>query len=306
MITSLDQLVDIVKGLPSMRLVVACGEDPHTIEAVSRAKNEGLVDVIMVGNKEKIASVASEHGVDPEIFKVIDEPDNKKALKRAVKLVRDGEGDILMKGLVITADYMRAILDKESGLVPPEGLLSHVTLVEIPTYPKLLIVSDVAVIILPDLNQKVKMLQYTIDVAYALEIKSPYAFLVSAAETISSKLPSAYDAAIIKVMAERGQIKGAKVEGPVGLDLAILKEAAKIKGFKQEGAGEADILIFPNIEAANIFYKTCTILAKGRIAGIVVGATAPCVLTSRADSEDSKFHSIALAALMAGKKEAKI
>jgi phosphate butyryltransferase len=210
-----------------------------------------------------------------------------------------------MKGLVNTADYMRAILDKENGLVPPGGVLSHVTVVEIPTYPKLLIVADVAVIILPDLEQKVKILQYTIEVAHALGIENPYAFLISAVETVNPKMPSTVDAAIIKVMAERGQIKGAKVEGPVALDIAVSKECAEIKGFKGEGAGEADILIFPNIETGNVFFKTCTQLANGRIAAVVAGATAPCVLTSRADSEDSKFMSIALAALLAGKRGAK-
>lgn len=302
MITKLDQVVEAVKGMPSMRLVVACGEDPHTIEAVSKAKNEGLVDVIMVGNEDKIKSVAQEHGIDPSIFQIIDEKDQKKALKMAVKMVKDGEGDILMKGLVNTADYMRAILDKENGLVPPGGVLSHVTVLEIPTYPKLLVVADVAVIILPDLEQKVKILQYTIEVAHALGIENPYAFLISAVETVTPKMPSTVDAALIKVMAERGQIKGAKVEGPVALDIAVSKECAEIKGFKGEGAGEADILIFPNIETGNVFFKTCTQLCNGRIAAVVAGATAPCVLTSRADSEDSKFLSIALAALLAVKK----
>lgn len=304
MITRLEQLVEAVKGMPTMKLVVACGEDPHTIEAVSRAKNEGLVNVTMVGDSEKISQVAEEHGINPKIFEIIDERDTKKALKLAVKMVKDGEGDILMKGLVNTADYMRAILDKEVGLVPQGGVLSHVTVVEVPAYPKLLVVADVAVIILPDLDQKVKILQYTIDVAHALNIKMPYAFLISAVENVTPKMPSTIDAAIIKVMAERGQIKGAKVDGPVALDIAISKECAEIKGFREEGAGEADILIFPNIETGNVFFKTCTQLANGRIAAIVAGAIAPCVLTSRADSEDSKFLSIALAALMAGRKGA--
>ncbi|MEO0235496.1 MAG: bifunctional enoyl-CoA hydratase/phosphate acetyltransferase [candidate division WOR-3 bacterium] len=305
MIKKLDQIVEKVKGLPAMKLVVACGEDPHTIEAVSRAKKEGLVDVIMVGNSEKITKVASEHGVDSSIFKIFDEKDPKKALKQAVKMVRDGDGDILMKGLVNTADYMRAILDKENGLVPPGGVLSHVTVVELPSYPKLLIVADVAVIIQPDLDQKVKILQYTIETAHALGIENPYAFLISAVETVSPKMPSTVDAAIIKVMAERGQIKGATVEGPVALDIAVSKECAEIKGFNKPGAGEADILIFPNIETGNVFFKTCTQLAGGRIAAVVAGATVPCVLTSRADSEDSKFMSIALAALLAAQKGGK-
>jgi phosphate butyryltransferase len=303
MIKKLEDIISAVKGYPKKRLVVACGEDPHTIEAVSKAQGEGLVEVIMVGNKKKMEEVASKHGVSSHFSKVIDEVDTKKALKLAVKLVRNGEGDILMKGLVTSPDYLRAILDKESGLVPPGGLLSHVTVLEIPTYPKLLIVSDVAVLVLPDLDQKVKILGYAIEVAWALGIENPYAYLVSSAETVSQKVPSTVDAAILKVMAERGQIKGAKVEGPVGLDIALSKESAEIKGFKGEGAGEADILIFPNIETGNVFYKGCTLLAGAKLAANVVGAKVPCVLTSRGDSEESKFYSIGLASLISTKRE---
>ncbi|MGB9862718.1 MAG: phosphate acyltransferase [Candidatus Saccharicenans sp.] len=302
MIKKLDEIISAVKGYPKKRLVVACGEDPHTIEAVSKAQTEGLVEVIMVGNKKKIEEEAARHGVSAAFSKFLDIADTKEALRQAVQLVRNGEGDILMKGLATTADYMRAILDKENGVVPPGGLLSHVTVMEIPTYPKLLILSDVAVLVLPDLEQKVKILKYAIEVAQALEIETPYAYLVSSAEIVNQKVPSSIDAALIKVMAERGQIKGAKVEGPVGVDIAISKESAGIKGFKGEGAGEADILIFPNIEAGNVFYKACAILAGARLAACVVGAQVPCVLTSRGDSEESKFYSIGLASLLATKR----
>ncbi|MDY0231129.1 MAG: phosphate acyltransferase [Candidatus Saccharicenans sp.] len=303
MIKKLADLILKVKGSSKKRLVVACGEDPHTIEAVAQAQGEGLVEVIIIGNKKKIEKVASEHGVSSVFYKLIDEPEPKKALAMAVKMVREGEGEILMKGLVTTPDYMRAILNKESGLVPPGGLLSHVTVIEAPAYPKLMVVSDVAVLVLPDLEQKVKMLGYAIEVAQALGVESPKAYLISSAETVSLKVPSTIDGALIKVMAERGQIKGAKVEGPVGIDIAISKESAAIKGFKEEGAGEADILIFPNIEAANIFYKTCTIIGGANLAAIVTGATAPCILTSRGDSDKSKFYSIGLAALLVGLRQ---
>lgn len=302
MIRKLDEIISTVKGYPKKRLVVACGEDPHTIEAVARAQSEGLVEVIMVGSEKKIEQIASQHQVSSVFSKIIDEPDQKKALKLAVRMAREGEADVLMKGLVTTADYMRAILDKENGLVPPGGLLSHVTVMEIPAYPKLLILTDVAVLVLPDLQQKVKILEYAIEVARALEIETPYAYLVSSAEIVNQKVPSSIEAALIRVMAERGQVKGAKVEGPVGVDIAISKESAAIKGFKDEGAGEADILIFPNIEAGNVFYKACAILAGARLAANVVGARVPCVLTSRGDSEDSKYYSIGLASLISTKR----
>ncbi len=306
MIRKLDDIITAVKGLPKRKLVVACGEDPHTIEAVARAKKEGLVEVVMVGNKKKIEEVAARYGVDPSIFSIVDIEDNRAALKQAVRLVREGQGDILMKGLVGTPDYMKAILDKENGLVPPNGLLSHVTVLEIPAYPKLLVVSDVAVLVLPDLEQKIKILGYAIEVAQALGIENPYAYIISSVETVSQKVPSTVDAAIIKVMAERGQIKGAKVEGPAALDLALSKESAAIKGFKGEGAGEADILIFPNLETGNVFYKACTILAGAKLAGIVAGTTAPCVLTSRGDSEESKFYAIGLAALVSARRSGQL
>lgn len=302
MIRKLDEIISTVKGYPKKKLVVACGEDPHTIEAVARAQGEGLVEVIMVGSQKKIEQIASQHRVSSVFSKIIDEPDQKKALKLAVKMAREGEADVLMKGLVTTADYMRAILDKENGLVPPGGLLSHVTVMEIPAYPKLLILTDVAVLVLPDLEQKVKILEYAIEVARALGIETPYAYLVSSAEIVNQKVPSSIEAALIKVMAERGQVKGAKVEGPVGVDIAISKDSAAIKGFKGDGAGEADILIFPNVEAGNVFYKACAILAGARLAANVVGAKVPCVLTSRGDSEDSKFYSIGLASLISTKR----
>jgi len=305
MIKKLQEIISAVKSYPKKRLVVACGEDPHTIEAVSRAQSEGLVEVIMVGNKKKIEEVASKQGVSSSFSEFVDAVDNNEALKQAVKMVREGEGDILMKGLARTPDYMKAILDKENGLVPPGGLVSHVTVLEIPAYPKLLIVSDVAVLVLPDLDQKIKILGYATEVANALGIENPYAYLISSVETVSQKVPSTVDAAMLKVMAEREQIKGVKVEGPAALDIALSKESAGIKAFKGEGAGEADILIFPNIETGNVFYKACTLLAGARLAAMVTGATVPCILTSRGDSEESKFYSIGLAALVSAKRSGK-
>ncbi len=301
MIRKLTELVEEVKGAELKKLVVAVGEDPHTIEAVARGVNEKMIKAHLVGNRENIYKVAKEHGIDADIFEITHEPDPIKAVKEAVRMVREGEGDMLMKGLVGTATYMRAILDKQHGLLPEGTLLSHVTVVEFPTYHKLLIAADVAVIIQPDLNQKIQILKYTIKVAHELGIEMPKAAIISAVETVNPKMPSTVDAAIIKVMAERGQIKGAIVDGPLAFDLAVSKEAAEIKKVKSEVAGDADIVVFPNIETANVFFKTATKLCGAQLAAIVAGTTVPCVLTSRGDSEESKFYSIALAAKMAGK-----
>ncbi|RKY99205.1 MAG: phosphate butyryltransferase [Candidatus Hydrothermota bacterium] len=295
MVKKLSQLVEGLQGKELGTLVVAAGEDPHTIEAVNRAVDEKIVKAILVGDSDKVKEIAEAHNIDPSKFSLIDVKDKKEAVKRAVSMVRSGEGDVLMKGLVDTAVYMRAILNKEWGLLPEGRVLSHVTVVEFPSFHKLLIVSDVAVIIQPDINQKVAMLNYCIEVAHALGIEQPKAAIISAIEKVNPKMPSSVDAAIIAKMAERGQIKGAIVDGPLALDLAVDKESAEIKGVKSPVVGDADILIFPNIETGNVFFKTATKICKGNIAAMVAGAMRPAVLTSRGDSEESKFYSIALA-----------
>lgn len=298
MITSLKQIADNVKGKTLKRLAVACGEDPHTIEAVGRAVKEGLIKATLTGDKGKIIKVAQENKVDPGTFEIIHEPDQKKALALAIARINGGEADFLMKGLIDSSVYIRGIIDKEKGLLTPGKLLSHVTVIQVPTWKKLIVVSDVAVIPYPDLEAKIAMINYTINVAQRLNIEKPKVALICAVEKVNLKMAPTTDAAIICKMAERGQIKGAVVDGPLATDLAFSSESAKIKGVKSEVAGDADILIFPNIEAGNIFFKTCTYLAQGEIAAVVAGARCPCILTSRSDSEDSKFYSIALGALL--------
>ncbi len=301
MIKRLNEMLDVIRGREKKRLVVARGEDPHTIEAVSRAYKEGIVDVTLVGDPDKINEVAKEHDVDISNFEIVEEKDPKMTAKVAVRLIREGKGNVLMKGLVDTATYMRAILNKQEGLLKEKRVLSHVTVVEFPMHHKLLVVSDVAVIIQPTLEQKIEMIKYSIEVANALGIDMPKVAIISAVEKVNPKMPSTIDAALLKVMGERGQIKGAIIDGPLALDIAVSKECLDIKGLNSPLEGDADILIFPNIETGNVFFKTATQLAGGKIAAVVTGTDVPCVLTSRADSEDSKFYSIALAALVAGK-----
>jgi phosphate butyryltransferase len=286
MITTLNQIVDRVKGAPPKRLAVAVAEDPHTIEAVGRAVKEKLVH-------------ADEAKVDPGQFEIVHEPDKAKALALAIGKVRAGEADFLMKGLLDSSVYIRGIIDKEKGLLPPGKLMSHVSVIQVPTWKKLIICGDVAVIPAPDLEAKIAILNYAIDVAHKLGIDKPKAVLLSAVEKVNPKMSSTTEAAIISKMAERGQIKGALVDGPLALDVAFSAESARIKGIASPAAGEADILVFPNIESGNIFFKASTYLARGELAAVVVGATCPCILTSRSDSEDSKFYSIALGSLLA-------
>jgi len=298
MITKLDQIVERVKGKATKRLAVAVAEDPHTIEAVARAVKERLVHATLTGDEKAIKKVAAEAKVDTGLFEIVHEPDKVKALTLAIDKVRSGQADFLMKGLLDSSVYIRGIIDKEKGLLPPGKLLSHVTVIQVPAWKKLIVCGDVAVIPAPDLEAKVAILNYAIGVAHKLGIEKPKAILLSAVEKVNPKMPSTTEAAIIAKMADRGQIKGAIVDGPLALDVAFSAESAAIKGIKSPVAGDADILVFPSIEAGNIFFKASTYLAKGELGAVVAGASCPCVLTSRGDSEDTKFYSIALGSLL--------
>lgn len=298
-ITKLEQIFDVVRSKGKKRLVAAYANDSHTIGAVSMAVDMGIIDGILVGDEATIKRVCEEEKIDVKKFRIVQEADEMKAASKAVELINKGEGDILMKGLVSTDKYMRAILNKETGLMPPKAVLSHVTAVEVPTYHKLLIVSDVAVIPAPDFNQKVAITNYVIKVAQSLQIEKPKVAILAATEQMLAGMPACVEAAMIAKMADRGQIKGAFIDGPLALDVAIDKESAEIKKLGGNVAGDADCIVFPNIESGNVFFKTCTKLAKGELGAMVMGAKVPCVLTSRGDSVKSKMYSIALAALAA-------
>lgn len=299
MITNLEQMIEAARAKTRKRIVAAYANDSHTIEAVNHAIDLGIVEGTLVGDEATILRVCSELNIDPGKFKIVQEADEQKAARKAVELIVKGEGDILMKGLVSTDKYMRAILNKEAGLMPPKAILSHVTVLENPNYHKLLIVGDVAIIPAPDLEQKIAITNYLIQTAHALGIEKPKVALIAATEQMLPGMQACVDAGIISKMAERGQIKGAIIDGPLSLDTAIDKESAEIKKLKSEVAGDADCLLFPNIEAGNIFYKFNTKLAKGELGAIVVGAKCPAVLSSRGDSALTKTYSIALAALVA-------
>ena len=298
-ITRLDQLLEAVKAKPRRRLAAAYGQDAHTIEAVADAVGRGIVDATLVGDEAVIRQVCAGLGLDPGTFTLVHEPDEARAAARAVALVRDGSAQILMKGLVSTDKYMRAILDKDAGLMDPGAILSHVSVIEFPGHPKLLVCGDVAVIPCPDLKEKAAIASYVIGVARALGIARPKIALIAASEQVLPKVQATLDAAILAKMGERGQIKGADLDGPMALDVAVDPEAAAIKGISGPVAGDADGLVFPNIDAGNVFYKTGSKLAGCELAAMVAGARAPCILSSRGDSVLTKLYSIALAALTA-------
>lgn len=298
-IRKLDQMFEVLASRPKKRLVAAWAIDAHTICAVGEAVQKGIVEGILVGDSQIIAKVAAENKLDPAIFQIVHAENDLSAAALAVDMINEGKGDFLMKGLLSTDRYMRAILNKERGLMDPGAILTHITVAEPANYHKLLIFGDVAIIPQPDLNQKIAITNYLIKTAHFLGIETPKVGLLSASEQTLPKLSSSYDAALISKMAERGQIKGALVEGPLALDLMIDKESAIIKGMKDSVCGDVDCILFPNIESGNTFYKTLGKLLKSELCAIVAGARVPCVLTSRGDSERSKLYSIALAALQA-------
>mgnify|MGYP002510134865 FL=1 len=301
MLTGFDQIFEELRGRGSRkRMVAAWGVDGHTVAAAGKAVEAGIVDVTLVGDEAMIAKACNEEGIDIASFTIVQNPDEMSSVAQAVQMVREGQGDFLMKGLCSTDKFLRAILNKETGLLPPKGTLSHCTVLEIPQYHKLLFVGDVAVIPAPDFKQKQVILDYIVRTAKAVGVDKPKVAVIAATEQVLPSQPATIEAAMLAKMADRGQIKGCIVDGPLALDVAIDKESVEIKGLVSPVAGDADCLLFPNIESGNVFYKSNSKLVPGvRQAGILVGAKVPCVLSSRADSIDTKLNSIAIAAMSA-------
>lgn len=280
------------------RMVAAWGVDGHTIAAAAEAVKLGLVDVTLVGDKDMIAKACEAEGVSVSLFTVVNNPNELKSVAQAVQMIRDGEGDFLMKGLCSTDKFLRAILNKETGLLPPKGTLTHCTTLEIPSYHKLLFVGDVAVIPAPDLKQKQTIMECLVRTAKAVGVQMPKVAIIAATEQVLPSQPASVEAALLAKIVDRGQIKGCVADGPLALDVAIDMESVQIKGLVSPVAGDADCLLFPNIESGNVFYKANSKLVPGvKQAGMLVGAKVPCVLSSRADSIDTKLNSIALAAM---------
>ena len=300
MITKLNEVVEAALKRGRKRLAVAYGQDTHTIEAVYDAYQEGLVEPTLYGDKAVIESTCAELGIDVNVFRIIDEKVDVNCVRQAVAAVAAGDADILMKGLVSTDKYMRGILNKEIGLVPPKGILTHVSLVELPGYHKLLTISDVAIIPAPDFKQKQMQIKFLAETANLLGIATPKIACISATEQVLPTVPSNLECAILAKMGDRGQLGNVMVDGPLSLDVALYKEVAEHKKVKGSSiAGDVDCLLFPNIESGNVFFKSVSHIGGGELAAIVKGAKVPCVLTSRGDSALSKKYSIALACLAA-------
>ena len=291
-------LIERCAELEPVTTAVAHPCDQASLTAAVEAAEADLIRPILVGPEAKIRAIAEQHGLDIRPYPVVDAPHSHAAAAKAVEIVRAGEAEALMKGSLHTDELMAEVVRKDTGL-RTERRISHVFIMDVPTYPKPLGVTDAAINIFPDLETKVDIVQNAIDMAHALGVERPKVAILSAVETVTPKIPSTIDAAALCKMAERGQITGGLLEGPLAFDNAISKEAAEIKGIRSEVAGDADILVVPDLEAGNMLAKQLSFLANADAAGIVLGARVPIILTSRADTVRARLASCAVAVLLA-------
>ncbi|MBP2028808.1 phosphate butyryltransferase [Acetoanaerobium pronyense] len=297
---SFSEIINIAKERGPKVISVACAQDSDVLKAVEGARKEGIATAILVGDEPKIKEISNELGIDLNNYEIIHEEDLSKASLKAVELVSSGRAHLVMKGLVDTSIILKAVLDKEVGL--RTGCpLSHIAVFKIPSYDRLFFVTDAAMTLKPDLETKKKLIENAVSVAHALDIEEPRVAVLCAKEKVNDKMVCTLDAKELEDMNKRGEIKGCMVGGPFALDNAVSEEAAKLKGMDHPVGGKADILLVPDLESGNILYKSMVFFAQGENAGIIVGAKAPIVLTSRADSDISKLNSIALGILSASK-----
>jgi phosphotransacetylase len=299
-----ERLLERCKGKEPIPTAVAHPCEESALAGPIEAAEKGLIKPILVGPAAKIAEVAKKAGISLGTTRIVDVPHSHAAAAKAVELVRQGEAELLMKGSLHTDELLSAVVAKETGLRTGRRI-SHVFLMDVPTYHKVLVVTDAAINITPGLEEKADICQNAIDLARALGLEKPKVAILAAVETVTSKMPSTIDAAALCKMSDRGQIKGGVLDGPLAFDNAISKQAAEIKGIRSEVAGDPDILLVPDLEAGNILAKLLSFLANADSAGLVLGARVPIILTSRADSVRARIASCGVAMLVAHDRRAK-
>ncbi len=295
-----EEVIKFARDRGPKTISVACCQDKEVLMAVEMARKEEIANAILVGDIEKTKEIASSINIDINNYELIDIKDLSEASLKAVELVSQGKADMVMKGLVDTAIILKAVLNKEVGL-RTGNVLSHVAVFDIEGYDRLFLVTDAAMNLAPDVNVKKQIIENSCTVAHSLDIDTPKVAALCAKEKVNPKMQDTIDAKELEEMCERGELKGCIVGGPFALDNAVSIEAANHKGINHPVAGKADILLAPDIEAGNILYKSLVFFAKSKNAGLIVGAKAPVILTSRADNEETKLNSIALGVLMAAK-----
>jgi phosphate butyryltransferase len=293
-------MVDKVLALKrKYRVAVAWAQDSNTIGAVNKAVRNGLIEAILLGKSSEIIKTCQSEGIDEKLFKIVEAGNESVASREAVRMTKIGEADIVMKGLVGTDTFLKAVMDKDKGIMIPNAVLSYVGVLGIPAYHKLLFLSDPAVIPFPDLDQKVAMVEYAIEMARKFGIGKPKVALIGASEKMNRHFENSVHYSIMCKMADRNQIKNCIMDGPLDLFLACDKKSVAIKEIKTPVNGDADILLFPSLEACNPFYKGLMLFAQGELAGLIRGTQKPVILMSRSESEKSKYLCIALSCLMA-------
>ena len=300
MIRTLDQMEKKVLALKKKRrIAVAWAQDPNTIGAIHKAIKNGFIEAIMIGRSSEIIKMCASEGIDAKTFIIVESENETIASVEAVRMAKKGEVDIVMKGLVGTDKFLKAVMDKENGLMIPNSVLTYVAALEIPLYNKLLFITDPAVIPFPDLDQKVAMARYAIEMARKFGVEKPKVALIGASEKMSRHFDNSVDYAIMCKMADRGQIKNCIMDGPLDLFLACDKKSIEIKGVETPVNGDADVLLFPSLESCNPFYKGLMLFANGELAGLIRGTEKPVIVMSRSESEKSKYFCIVLSCLMA-------
>lgn len=281
------------------RIAVAWAQDSNTIGAIHKAVRKGFIDAVLIGKSSEIFKTCNADGIDSKLFTIFESADECSASREAVSLAKKGNADIVMKGLVGTDKFLKAVMDKENGIMLPNAVLSYVGAIEIPSYHKLLFITDPAVIPFPDLEQKVAMAEYAIEMTHRFGIEKPKIALIGASEKMSRHFGNSVDYAIMCKMADRGQIKNCTMDGPLDIFLACDEKSIDIKGIETPVNGDADILLFPSLESCNPFYKGLMLFANGELAGLIRGTEKPVIVMSRSESEKSKYYCIVLSCLMA-------
>jgi len=291
----LSELKELLVDKPTRRLVLAAAQDNNSLTSALKAAQDGFIEPILVGDKEAVQNIATQLNLDLSGVRMIHEPDTEMAVEIAVKMVRSNQADILMKGQVGTSSLLKAVLNKEWGL-RSGALLSHFAIFEVEAYHKLIAVTDVAMNIAPNLQEKISIVNNAVACLNKLGVEMPKVAVLGAVEMVSENMQATLDAALLSKMNQRDQIKHCIIDGPLAFDNAISLESAKHKGIRSEVAGDTDLLLMPDIEVGNVLYKSLVFFAHAGVAAVILGATAPIVLTSRSDSDQAKYYSILLAA----------
>lgn len=290
-----DLIKQVQQSGKKKRVVLAAAHDEHALEAVIFADKNNVAEPVLVGDRPKILEMLSKFGVESETYEIYHTEDDISAAKKSVELIRNGIGDFLMKGKLQTADLLREVVNKETGLSVGRPM-SHVAMQEIPTYPKLVAVTDGGMMMYPDLEGKKSIIENAVEIFNKMGYEQPKVAILAAVEVVNPKMPEAVDAAELKKMNQEGIIKNCIIEGPIAYDLAMNKESSEIKGYESPVSGDADILVVPNITAGNILGKSLVYSAGSKMAGFIVGAKVPIVLTSRGASTEEKYLSLAISA----------